>query len=85
MSNLNTSILMAMPLFLPPRRVQDEIIERSTVIEQAHGQVGVALGALREGIDERKRALITAAVTGDFDVSSASNRATKASVQEAQA
>ena len=75
MANLNTGILMAMPILLPPRAEQDQIVEQATMAEAAHRELTIATTSQVLLLQERKRSLITAAVTGEFDVSSASTRA----------
>ena len=75
MANLNTSILLAMPLLLPPVEDQSEVLEQCDRVEDKFRHGEAALKRSQELLEERKRSLITAAVTGEFDVSSASSRA----------
>ncbi len=78
MANLNTGILMAMPILLPPPAVQRALVQQAEEIESAHDDVLALLRAQIRLLQERKQALITSAVTGAFDVSTASTRATVA-------
>lgn len=78
MANLNTGILMAMPLLVPPLEVQRALVSEARALEEKHSAaIRLCLGQSAL-LQERKRALITAAVTGEFDVSSAGPRATVA-------
>lgn len=71
MQNLNTSLLLGMPLLIPALDEQRSIAERADALAaRSEGLVRL----LTQSIDlvrERKRALITAAVTGKIDVSTA--------------
>lgn len=70
--------IRAVPVILPPIRVQHELL---TELESLRRDVATLASLNRAQIDllhERKRALITAAVTGEFDVSSAGLRAAAA-------
>ena len=75
MANLNTSILLAMPLLLPPIEDQSEVLQQCDKLEDQFRHGEAALKRSQELLEERKRSLITAAVTGEFDVSAASSRA----------
>lgn len=78
MANLNTGILMAMPLLLPALYEQRRIVATAQEVELLHRELGFALEQEMKLLEERRRALITAAVTGEFDVSTASPRAAAA-------
>ena len=72
--NVNAEKYASLVLPLPPKPVQEEIVR---VIADTVEQKRAATGKMRAQIEllqERKRSLITAAVTGEFDVSSASGR-----------
>jgi type I restriction enzyme S subunit len=66
---------------LPPlpeqRSAVDEIRGRSAVVHGGREAIGSSMVL----IEERKRALITACVTGTFDVSTAGHRAAEAALQ----
>ena len=74
MSNLNTDILLAMPILLPPASQQQVIVSEAKHIEEGRSGLLREIEAQIELLQERKRSLITAAVTGEFDVSTASGR-----------
>ena len=71
MDNLNTDILLGMPLLMPPFDEQMSIAsacdDSATRADQRDRLFGESLILLVE----RKQALITAAVTGQFDVTTA--------------
>jgi type I restriction enzyme S subunit len=71
MDNLNTSILLNMPLLIPPRPEQREIAERVASFRSEHGRLTALARRRQVLLEERKQALITAAVTGQFDVTAA--------------
>ncbi|WP_432118268.1 hypothetical protein [Streptomyces sp. bgisy032] len=74
MPNLNSSILLNMPLLLPSFSEQVEIAKRCTEIESRATRHRLLLERQVQLLIERRQALITAAVTGQFDVSTASGR-----------
>jgi type I restriction enzyme, S subunit len=74
MANLNTSILMGMPLLLPPMSEQEAIVRRFSREQDRHDSLRASLVASVTLLSELKRSLISAAVSGEFDVSSASGR-----------
>jgi type I restriction enzyme, S subunit len=78
MANLNTGILMAMPVLVPSLDSQDRLVSEARQIEQSHRELAARFRDQTRLLTERKRALITAAVTGEFDVSTASTRAAAA-------
>lgn len=71
MQNLNTSLLLGMPLLMPPIDEQREIAETADGLAQRHARVTELLTRSIGLLEERKKALITAAVTGEFDVTTA--------------
>nr|WP_280419053.1 restriction endonuclease subunit S [Nocardia carnea] len=74
MANLNSSILLRMPLLLPGFAEQEEISRECDSAERAiRYQIGL-IEKQSSILAERRQALITAAVTGQFDVSTASGR-----------
>ena len=74
MDNLNTEILLGMPLFVPPVDVQQDITSEADRIDENRFALTAEMTLQVELLRERKRSLITAAVTGEFDVSAASGR-----------
>ncbi|MFF7715728.1 restriction endonuclease subunit S [Streptomyces sp. NPDC007988] len=74
MANLNTSILLNMPLLLPERRDQVFIAQACDEIEEQTANRAALVKRQLALLAERRQALITAAVTGQFDVSTASGR-----------
>lgn len=74
MANLNTGILMAMPLLLPHSDEQARIVAEAREVEAAHDEIERLIRSQALLLTERKRALIMAAVTGEFDVTTASGR-----------
>jgi type I restriction enzyme, S subunit len=71
MDNLNTSILLNMPLLIPPRSEQEDIANRVASLREAHTGLNALTGKRQSLLRERKQALITAAVTGQLDVTTA--------------
>ncbi|SEP85517.1 restriction endonuclease subunit S [Streptomyces radiopugnans] len=74
MPNLNSSILLNMPLLLPSPSEQAEIAEKCAEIESLAAKHRLLVERQMQLFLERRQALITAAVTGQFDVSTASGR-----------
>lgn len=75
MDNLNTAILLAMPLLLPPVDEQREIARECDEAARAERREVELLRRSQQLLLERKQALITAAVTGQFDVTTARSAA----------
>ncbi len=67
--------LEAIRVPLPPIEEQDAAVQQVRELSAFHRAVRERLTDLRAVLEERKRALITACVTGEFDVSTASDRA----------
>lgn len=70
-ARLNTDIAMSATIAVPPIQVQNEALRE---FEKSATLIGQVENALRESIgylQELKRSLITSAVTGEFDVSTA--------------
>jgi len=66
--------IRSVPIVVPPSDAQSEVVVE---VDQARRQIRDARAEMRAQVDllqERKRSLITAAVTGEFDVSTASGR-----------
>lgn len=74
MANLNTSILLNMPLLLPEIRDQVSIAQACDEIEEETAARVTLVKRQLALLAERRQALITAAVTGQFDVTTASGR-----------
>jgi type I restriction enzyme S subunit len=70
-ANLNESILLNMPVLIPPLHVQIEIARICSEVESTHRSLLQAFEQQITLLTERKQALIAAAVTGQFDVTTA--------------
>ncbi|MEU8624438.1 restriction endonuclease subunit S [Streptomyces sp. NPDC048669] len=71
---INNDTLKSFPIYLPPRTKQDSAVR---ILDSGLSQVQKAEAAIsrfQRVANERRQALITAAVTGQFDVSTASGR-----------
>lgn len=71
MPHLTSEKLEAMPMFLPPPEVQRQIADR---LDEQTARIDTLIAKAEEHIalaKERRSALITAAVTGQFDVRTA--------------
>lgn len=75
MPNLSSRILLGTPLLVPPYSTQERISQSCKKIEKEVRQHVSLLDQQRKLLSERKNALITAAVTGQIDTSTASGRA----------
>jgi type I restriction enzyme S subunit len=71
MANLNTGILYAMPVLIPPGYEQTAIIDACQVAEGRFREIQRAVEHQATLVAERRQALITAAVTGQLDVTTA--------------
>ncbi len=71
MANLNSAILAAMPVLLPSIDVQAQIVNEVDRLDDGHAKTAALLLEGVALLEELKRSLITAAVTGEFDVSAA--------------
>ncbi|MDR7304218.1 restriction endonuclease subunit S [Haloactinomyces albus] len=71
MANLNTSILLSMPLLIPPFDEQEKIARECDREEYYFSMLTAKINRQLELLQERKQALITAAVTGQIDVTTA--------------
>ena len=71
MDNLNTGILLAMPLLIPPLSEQVEIARFCDSVAIQSIEATALLLRSKDLLQERKQSLIAAAVTGEFDVSAA--------------
>lgn len=67
--------LEALRVPLPPLHEQERAVEAVQRVQQETRELRAEVGSLVDLLEERKRALITACVTGEFDVSAASDRA----------
>ena len=66
--------IRSIPVVIPPLAVQAELVSE---VERTQGHIALLQAEMQAQVDllqERKRSLITAAVTGEFDVSTASGR-----------
>jgi type I restriction enzyme S subunit len=72
--------LEALRIPLPPLHEQDRAVELVQRVQRETRELLAEVGKLVDLLQERKRALITACVTGEFDVSTASARAGDAAV-----
>jgi type I restriction enzyme S subunit len=66
---------------LPPLPEQERAVEAVQRVQQETRDLRAEVGKLIELLEERKRALITACVTGEFDISTASSRAADAALR----
>jgi type I restriction enzyme S subunit len=73
--------LEALRVPLPPVHEQERAVEAVRRVQQETRELRAEVGKLIDLLEERKRALITACVTGQFDVTTASNRAGDAALQ----
>ncbi|MFF7243080.1 restriction endonuclease subunit S [Embleya sp. NPDC008237] len=71
---INNDSLKSFPIYLPSRAEQDTVVRKLDSHMVRARQVTDAFLRFRRLADERRQALITAAVTGQFDVSTASGR-----------
>lgn len=71
MGNLNSALLLSMPVLTPPLKEQVQIADFcDSALDRQH-QIHSAIAAQVIRLRERRQALITAAVTGQIDVSQA--------------
>ncbi len=70
--------LEALRVPLPPLQEQERAVEAVQRVQQETRELRAEVGKLIDLLGERKRALITACLTGEFDVSTASSRAGEA-------
>ncbi|MET7499907.1 restriction endonuclease subunit S [Streptomyces microflavus] len=78
---INNDTLKAFPIFLPPRPQQDAVVSTLDSHLAKVQQLEAATIRFLGLANERRQALITAAVTGQFDVSTASGRGVTDGVQ----
>lgn len=78
--HIGVESLKRMPFPLRDERGQGRVMERCDSLDAGSQALHRALQASCDLLAERKRALITAAVTGEFDVSTASFRATDSAI-----
>lgn len=71
---INNDTLKAFPIFLPPRPQQDAAVSTLDSHLAKVQKLEAATTKFLRLANERRQALITAAVTGQFDVSTASGR-----------
>lgn len=68
MDNLNSEILLAMPCLVPPQAEQERIEHEVGDARRAHRAAMRSMNRQLELLEERRAALITAAVTGELDI-----------------
>jgi type I restriction enzyme S subunit len=73
--HLNMADIARLRVPVPERSVQDALAVEGLRLSAAREEVRSVAQALVALLEERKRSLITACVTGEFDVSTASARA----------
>ena len=66
--------IRSVPVVVPPHDVQRAVVDEVNVYCEAAREGQVLMGQQVLLLEERKRSLITAAVTGEFDVTTASGR-----------
>lgn len=71
---INNDTLKSFPIYLPPHAEQDSVVQRLDSKLLQVKQATNAISCFQRLANERRQALITAAVTGQFDVSTASGR-----------
>ncbi len=71
MVNIRSDDLRALALPVPPRAVQESVVEEAEADAMENDLLGSLLRRQMELTTERKQALITAAVSGKFDVTAA--------------
>ncbi|CAL9401530.1 Type-1 restriction enzyme EcoKI specificity protein [Streptomyces sp. enrichment culture] len=74
LASTNSSKILAFPIPLPPLVDQQELAGQAERVRQATVRAKSLLKRQVDVLAERRQALITAAVTGQFDVSTASGR-----------
>jgi type I restriction enzyme S subunit len=79
-ARLNTEVAREVPIALVGEPEQGDLIRIVHMAQGDHAAQSTLLGCQLDLLEERKRALITACVTGEFDVSSASIRAGNAAL-----
>jgi type I restriction enzyme S subunit len=72
--NISQELVRSLRIPAPSRKEQDVLAHEATHVENAIRKHQGKIGDRIELLAERRRALITAAVTGEFDVSAASGR-----------
>lgn len=70
--------LMNLPIVLPSRKEQEELVQAVTAGLRSGTEASSAIDRGASLLEERKRALIAAAMTGAFDVTTAGSRAVAA-------
>ena len=71
MENLNTDILLGMPILLPPVEQQRALLTELDSVSAVSRNAARDLASSVRLLQEYKQSLITAAVTGEFDVTTA--------------
>lgn len=68
MENLNTEILLALPVLVPPRETQTRVVSRINRLRAHDSKLETKLPQSVKLLIEHRQALITAAVTGQLEV-----------------
>ncbi len=74
-ARLNTEVAREVPVALVGEPEQGNLVRTVHMAQRDHEAQATLLGRQLDLLEERKRALITACVSGEFDVSAASDRA----------
>ena len=74
LASTNSSKILSFPIPLPPIEKQRALVRKVQASLEATAALRTRLSRQIELMAERRQALITAAVTGQFDVSTASGR-----------
>lgn len=68
MDNLNSEIVLGLPLLLPPLPRQRYIVEKVTLVSRGHAAIADRLRSQIDLLVEHRQALVTAAVTGELRI-----------------
>ena len=79
-ARLNTKVAREVPIVLVGETEQGQLVRNVRMAQRDHELQRALLGRQLDLLQERKRALITACVTGEFDVTTASGRARDAAL-----
>jgi len=71
MDNLNTQIILRMPVLIPPLPEQAQIASACDSVTDHGRRIGEALRRSIDLLQERAASLVSAAVTGQLDVTTA--------------
>ncbi|GAA2423686.1 restriction endonuclease subunit S [Streptomyces glaucus] len=71
---INNDFLKSFPIAMPPTDFQQAVVQKLDCVAERVGALHAAAAQASKLTQERRQSLITAAVTGQFDVSTASGR-----------